>query len=185
MTTPSGGYRNLLVYQLAVIIYDLNMKFVNRYLSDTGKGLPTRRTQDQMIQGARSGKQCIVEGSLEKSSKLNINLNSVARSSFGELGEDYHDFLRTGGFKVWDKDDPRVLKIRGIRINMSNRTNSTNLYLYWTHDAELFANLMITLISLECYLLDNLLRALDKKFLEEGGYTENLYRRRQEYRRNK
>ncbi|MBI3290627.1 four helix bundle protein [Candidatus Microgenomates bacterium] len=117
-----GGYKNLLVYQQAVIIYDLNIIFINRYIPKTS------RTCNQMEQAGRSGKQNIVEGSLEKSSKLNINLTSVSRASFGELLEDYKDFLRTKGLKVWDKNDPRVLEIRATRVsNLSNSSNWTNL----------------------------------------------------------
>lgn len=47
-----------------------------------------------MIQAARSGKQNIVEGSLEQSVASNIKLTGVARASYGELLEDYKDFLR-------------------------------------------------------------------------------------------
>jgi len=48
-----------------------------------------------MIQAARSGKQNIVEGSLGKSIESNIKLTGVARASFGELLEDFKDFLRS------------------------------------------------------------------------------------------
>ena len=53
-----GGYQNLIVYQLAVVIYDLNVLFCNRYM--TYKSNKSYRTYDQMIQAARSGKQNIV-----------------------------------------------------------------------------------------------------------------------------
>lgn len=33
------------------------------------------------------------------------------------------------------------------------------------------------------YLLDQLLRSLEKKFITEGGYTENLLKKRLDYRR--
>lgn len=176
-----GGYENLIVYQQAVAIYDLTHLFCRRYLSDTGKGFPTRRTQDQMIQAVRSGKQNIVEGSLEKSLKMNIKLTGVARASFGELLEDYRDFLRTRNLKPWPKEDPRVLRIRGMRI-LPNETNLTN-WSDWTKDPERFTNLMITLISRENYLLDRMIKSLEEKFIREGGYSENLFRRRIEERK--
>lgn len=174
-----SGYQNLIVYQQSVIIYDLNYLFCQKYLQDRGVGLPTRRTVDQMIQSSRSGKQNIVEGSLEKSLKMNIKLTGVARGSFGELLEDYKDFLRVRGLKLWDKDDQRVLEIRALRVspnwsNLSNESNWTN----WTHSPESFANLMVTLISRENYLLDRLLKVLEEKFINEGGYSENLFRKR-------
>ena len=171
----SGGYQNLIVYQQAVIIYDLTILFCQKYLADFGQGLPTRRTQDQAIQAARSGKQNIVEGSLERSTKLYINLISVSRASFGELLEDYRDYLRTNQLKQWDKDDTRVMEIRRIRI--SNESNSTNLS-HLTNSPEAFCNLMITLISKENYLLDQLLRSIESKFIAEGGYAESLFKKR-------
>lgn len=173
-----GGYQNLIVYQQAVSIYDLTILFCKKYLADSGKGLPTRRTMDQMIQAARSGKQNIVEGSLEKSLKMNIKLTGIARASFGELLEDYKDYLRTNSLKVWDKDDTRVLRIRSTRINLSNETN----WSYWTNQPESFANLMITLISRENYLLDQMLRSLENKFVTEGGYSENLFKKRLQHK---
>lgn len=122
-----GGYPNLIVYQQAVIIYDLNIQFCKKYLD----AFKDKRTIKQMIQAARSGKQNIVEASLEKSLKMNIKLNGVARGSFGELLEDYKDFLRVRNLAVWDKSDSRLAPIRRMRIsnktNLSNLTNSTHL----------------------------------------------------------
>jgi len=81
-----------------------------------------------MVQAARSGKQNIVEASLEKSLKMNIKLTGVARGSFGELLEDYKDFLRTPRLKIWEKDDMRLLPIRKMRIAMDepNKSNGSN-----------------------------------------------------------
>ena len=44
---------------------------------------------------------------------------------------------------------------------------------------------MICLIHQTNYLLDQQLRALEKEFLEEGGFTERLYRVRSQARKNK
>lgn len=168
-----GGYQNLLVYKLAVIIFDLGIEFCERFIPKTS------RTHDQMIQANRSGKQNIVEGSLEKSLKGNIKLTGVSRASYGELLEDLKDFFRVHKLQLWDKNDPRVREIRSIRI-----TNSSNLpnWSHWTNSPERFANLLITLINMETYLLDQLIRSLEKKFITEGGYTENLFKKRFEYR---
>lgn len=173
-----GGYQNLIVYQQAVLIYDLNAKFCEKFLDK----FKDKRTIEQMIQAARSGKQNIVEASLEKSLKMNIKLNGVARGSYGELLEDYKDFLRTRGLPVWDKNDPRLVPIRKMRIgtnetNWSDKSNLTNLT-NWTNNPEKFANLMITLISKENYLLDKMIQSLEEKFVREGGYSENLTKQR-------
>lgn len=172
-----SGYRNLIVYQQAVVIFDLNCQFCDRFVNKRS------RTHDQMIQAGRSGKQNIVEGSLEKSLKMNIKLTGVARGSFGELLEDYEDFLRTRGLKLWDKNDSRVMSIRRIRIdsNKSNWSNESN-WSNWTNSSESFCNLMITFLNRENYLLDQLLRVLENKFINQGGYSENLFKRRLEAR---
>ncbi|RJP45890.1 MAG: four helix bundle protein [Armatimonadetes bacterium] len=176
-----GGYENLIVYQQGVVIYDLTILFCQKYLSDVGRGLPTRRTQDQMIQAARSGKQNIVEGSLEKSLKMNIKLTGVARASFGELLEDFKDFLRTKGLKIWEKDDPKILEIRAYKTNMTNKSN-LSYWDKWIKSPESFANLLITFIYKENYLLDQMIRTLEQKFINEGGYSENLLKKRLENR---
>lgn len=48
---------------------------------------------------------------------------------------------------------------------------------------ETAANCMICLIHQVNYLLDQQLRALEKAFLENGGFTERLYNARKEYRK--
>ena len=133
-----------------------------------------------MVKAARSGKQNIVEGSLEKSLKMNIKLTGVARASLGELLEDYKDYLRVNNLKIWDKNDPRIREIRSLRIS-PNESNLTN-WTYWTNSKESFANLLITLINLDCYLLDQMTRSLEQKFITEGGYSENLFKKRLEQR---
>lgn len=170
-----GGYENLVAYQLAVVIYDLTYLFVKKYINSRS------RTTNQMQQAVRSGKQNIVEASLEKSLKMNINLTSVARASFGELLEDFRDYLRINNLKIWEKNDPKVLEIRKIRVtkDSANLSNWSN----WTNSSERYTNLLITLISLETYLLDQLLRKLEEKFVNEGGYSENLFKRRLEKRK--
>ncbi len=53
---PHGGYRKLASYQMAEIVYDVTVKFCERFIDKRS------RTFDQMVQAARSGKQNIVEG---------------------------------------------------------------------------------------------------------------------------
>jgi len=173
-----GGYENLIVYQQAVLIFDLNFEFCQKYLDK----FRDKRTIEQMEQASRSGKQNIVEGSLERSLKMNIKLSGVARGSFGELLEDYRDFLRTRKLGIWDKNDLRLTEIRGMRI-----TNDHNLINWdnWINDPEIFANLMLTLISKENFLLDRMILSLELKFVHEGGYSENLTKKRINYKKNK
>lgn len=176
-----GGYKNLLVYRCSVTIFDLNAIFSERFLAEPKH----RRTVEQMHHAARSGKQNIAEGSKELSSASDLTLGSVSRSSYTELAEDYEDFLRLRGLPIWPKIDPRVLRIRVFRENVQVPTNLSNLT-NWTNldfsNAENFANLMITLCLKQGYLMDQYLRSKEKKFVSEGGFRENLFKKRREYK---
>ena len=55
---PHGGYRKLLSYQRAEVVYDATVRFCQRYFDRRD------RTVDQMAQAARSGKQNIIEASM-------------------------------------------------------------------------------------------------------------------------
>ncbi len=175
-----GGYQNLLVYRLAVTLHDLTVIFCRKFLHR----FEYHRTVDQMIQAARSGKQNIVEGSLEKSVEMNIKLTGVGRASFGELLEDYKDFIRQNNLSQWPISDPKVIRLRQFKESVSSPTNLSNLT-NWTNldfdNSENFANLMICLIFKENYLLDQLLRSQEDKFLHEGGFRENLFKKRRSY----
>ncbi len=174
-----GGYKNLLVYRLAVTIYDLTAIFCNKWVDKKS------RTYDQMIQAARSGKQNIVEASKELSTSSDLMLNSVSRSSYAELAEDYEDYLRQKNLSIWKKDDLRVLRIRAFRESIQTVTNLTNLT-NWTNldfnEPGNFANLMLCLCHKQGYLMDKFLQAKEAKFIKEGGFKENLFKKRLEFK---
>jgi hypothetical protein len=52
-----GGYRNLKTFQLARLIFDITVRFCKKFIDLRS------RTNDQMVQAARSGVQNIAEGS--------------------------------------------------------------------------------------------------------------------------
>src|SRR3989344_6398922 len=166
-----GGYRNLKSYQMATIIYDLTVEFCRRYVERYS------RTRDQMVQAARSGRQNIAEGSQASgtSKKTEIKLVNVARASLEELKLDYEDYLRQHGLLTWDKSHVRAQEVRALAYR-SNRTNET--YKTYMREPEAAATALLCLIHQANYLLDKQLAALDKAFLEEGGFTERLYRMR-------
>lgn len=169
-----GGYESLVVYWLGVTISDLTAIFTEKYIK-------SYRTRDQMNQAARSGKQGIVEGSLENSVEGNLKLTGVAKASYGELLEDGKDYLRQNGLKLWDKDDPKVLQIRATRDLPYKSYRSYTTYMSYTKTPEEFANLLVTLSYKQMFLLSRLLSAIEKKFIKEGGFRENLFRKRREY----
>jgi len=175
-----SGFKSLLIYRTSVTIYDFTAIFCDRWVDKKS------RTFDQMIQAARSGKQNIVEASKELSSSSDLMLNSVSRSSYSELGEDFEDFLRQRGLPVWEKNDARVLRIREFRESVETPTNLSNLT-NWTNldfdKPENFANLMVCLCYKQGYLMDQFLRAKQEKFVTEGGFRENLFKKRNDFKK--
>src|SRR5882672_557053 len=100
---PHGGYRKLKSFQVAQLIYDVTVRFCDRYIEKRS------RTHDQMVQAARSGTQNIAEGSEASgtSKKTELKLTDVARASLAELRLDYEDFLRQRGMPQWPREDAR------------------------------------------------------------------------------
>ncbi|MFH0789684.1 MAG: four helix bundle suffix domain-containing protein [Pseudomonadota bacterium] len=175
---PHGGYQDLQSYQMSEIVHDGTVVFCDRFISLRS------RTHDQMVQAARSGKQNIAEGSMASgtSKKTELKLVGVARASLEELLLDFKDFLRQHGLPLWGKDHPEAKEVRGLcyRKNRSYETYKTYIE---EESPAVAANTMICLIHQTNYLLDQQLRALEKEFLEEGGFTERLYRLRSEKRK--
>ena len=174
---PNGGYKHLLTYQKAEIIFDLTFLFCHRYLQKSD------RTFDQMIQAARSGKQNIAEGSLAAatSAATEIHLTNVARASLEELVEDYRDYLRTHHMSLWPKEDLRIQQIRQL-AQQKNKTYETYKSYLLPNNPELFCNTMISLIYQTNYLLDRQLQSLAKTFTEKGGIRERMAAARKSYR---
>ena len=176
---PHGGYRDLQSYQMAEIVFDGTVAFCDRFIDRRS------RTHDQMVQAARSGKQNIAEGSMASgtSKKSELKLIGVARASLEELLLDFQDYLRQKGLPLWGKEDARAKEIRKLAY-ASDRSYAT-YKTYLENSAEVAANTVICLIHQTNYLLDQQLRALEKEFLEEGGFTEKLYRARLQMRERK
>jgi four helix bundle suffix protein len=178
---PSGGYRTTCSFQTATIIYDATYWFCEKFLD------PRSRTVDQMVQAARSGRQNIAEGSraAATSSQTELRLLNVARSSLEELLLDYEDFLRHRHLSRWLPDSPEALAVRQMprkfRKDSSDLTDLTDqerwaLYAPWLEhtDPAVRANANICLIHQANYLLDQQIASLEKAFIEDGGYSEQL-----------
>ncbi len=177
------SYQDLKSYQQAVIVYDFTVEFCDRYVNKTNQSNQSNRSYrmaDQMVQAARSGKQNIVEGSTERTSqKSELKLLGVARASFQELLEDYADFLRQRGLRQWEKDDSEAAVVRGLY-----RTNPTyQAYRFYLDDPGAAANAAICMIHQVNFLLDRQIWALEERFVKGGGWTENLYKKRSDQRK--
>jgi four helix bundle suffix protein len=203
-----GGYRHLKSFQVAQLVYDVTVRFCDRYV---GK---RTRTHDQMVQAARSGVQNIAEGSAASatSKKTELKLTNVARASLEELRLDYEDFLRQRGLPLWDRQDVRRAEL------VRRRPQNADAVAAWARDvrgwsghgghggrgghaadqstmstmstpstpstyAEISANGALTLIAVASALLARQIASLERAFVEEGGFTEKLYRVRSEKRK--
>ena len=196
-----GGYRNLKSFQVAQLAYDVTVRFCDRYIDKRS------RTHDQMVQAARSGVQNIAEGSQASgtSKKMEMKLTNVARASLEELRLDYEDFLRQRGLEQWPRSDRRRQHLIDRRpktaddvarwveeIHQSGGQSGAEPPTQSTEPTqppprptypEIAANAALVLIAVATGLLDRQLTAQAKAFEEEGGFTERLYRTRQQRRK--
>ena len=175
-----AGYQYLLSYKLTTVIYDLTVQFCSRWIN------PRSRTHDQMTQAARSGRQNIPEGYKQESLKGYIKLTGVARGSQEELLKDYEDYTRQNSILVWPKEKARAMReIREIWGEIrKDRPYRPNHPYPLPKEKERAINLMLTLINQANYLLDRQIKSLKNKFVSEGGWTENLFKKRLRRRRN-
>lgn len=183
-----GGYRTLVSFQVAQRVYDLTVRFCDRYVEKRS------RTHDQMVQAARSGVQNIAEGSLASatSKKTELKLTNVARASLEELLLDYEDYLRQHGLELWPPDDPRRHDLVARRLKSADEVEAwartipkslkslKSLKSIETADSETLANACHALTGVAASLLRRQVMAQARAFENEGGFTERLYRARRE-----
>lgn len=199
-----GGYRKLKSFQVSEVVYDLTVRFCEKYVDRFS------RTRDQMVQAARSGRQNIAEGSMASatSKKTELKLTGVAKASLEELLLDYEDFLRQRKLPKWERNDPRRVALidarpataddvaawavavesgrcgrngqhgQGSDSGSTSSTKSTP-----STFSEIAANGALALISVATSLLDRQMQTQAKAFEEVGGFTERLYRTRTQKRR--
>ncbi|MGH7872183.1 MAG: four helix bundle suffix domain-containing protein [Candidatus Binatia bacterium] len=171
---------------MATVVYDATVSFCDRFVDKRS------RTHDQMVQAARSGRQNIAEGSRAAvtSSQTELRLVNVARASLDELLLDYEDFLRQRGKRQWKKDDREAREVRAVgsqkdQTDRSDPADHWKSYAYWLEagDPAVVANTVLCLIHQANYLLDQQIAGLEREFISEGGYTEQLAAARLEERR--
>ncbi|MBL7791389.1 MAG: hypothetical protein JNK77_03620 [Saprospiraceae bacterium] len=168
-----GGYRNLITFQKAEIIYDGTIYFTNRAFNKYD------RTIGQMVQAARSGKQNIAEASMASatSKEAEIKLTNVARASLEELKIDFEDFLRINKYEIWTKEHRYTQRFRELN-RTPNATYETYQKAIEHERLEICANSMICLINIVSYLLAQQIKSLEKAFLDEGGLRERMTKAR-------
>jgi four helix bundle suffix protein len=176
---PSGGCRRLRSFQAATIIYDGTVGFCDRFLDKR------TRTVDQMVQAPRSGRQNIAEGSRASatSSQTELRLVTVARASLDELLLDLRGLPTPAPAAAVGKGRARGAgrAASGAATRRPDRTDPSDpsdhaAYAVWlgNSDPAVVANALICLIHQANYLLDQQIGALERGFIEGGGYTEQL-----------
>lgn len=177
-----GGFRGLLSFQISRLIFDITVRFCKKFVSGYS------RTNDQMVQAARSGVQNIAEGSQASgtSKKTELKLTNVARASLEELCLDYEDFLRQHKLPKWDYADPRRQELINLRVKTADE------FALWVKQLEknkqgtvpeIASNGVLVLLSVACAMLDRQMAAQADAFQREGGFTERLHRVRTEARK--
>jgi four helix bundle suffix protein len=168
-----GGYKSLLSYQKAVVIYDATVRFCERFFDARD------RTREQMIQAARSGKQNIIEGGMASgtSKETEIMLTGVARASLEELLEGYRDFLRSRRLEEWTAEHPYSRRLRAL-VRTPGADYETFRRAVEHPDPGICANAVVGLIRVASVLLDHQIRSLEKAFVEGGGLRERVARAR-------
>jgi len=182
-------YKNLKTYQQAVIIYDVTVEFCERFLEERDerfKGYKRYKLREQIEGAARSGKQNIAEGASQGTSlKGYIKLLGVALGSLKELSEDFEDFARQREIEVWERT-PRceawIKKLLFSQLERYKRDKGYKAKLPLNPsnplDPTWAVNYLLNLINLTTFMLKNQIKSLEEKFAQEGGYTENLFKKR-------
>lgn len=170
---PHGGYRTLLSYQRAEVIFDATVHFCERHFPRGD------RTIGQMVQAARSGKQNIAEASMASgtSKETEVKLTNVARSSLGELLEDYRDFLRVRGMPEWEKNHPYARRLSDL-LRTPNADYATFRKAVEHEDPAIAANAILGLTKVAYALLTRQIKQLEAAFIQEGGLRERMTRAR-------
>lgn len=175
MALKRPGYEYLSAYMLGKIIQDLTVQFCNKYINIKS------RTHDQMVQAARSNPQNVAEGFCNPSLKSYIKLSGVAYGSNEELTKDYQDFLRQNNLQIWGTSHFKIREFRAFRAFWTSPTSLNTPKL--PNNSTEAANMLLTFCNMDGFLLKKLVTSLESKHEKEGGLTEELYRKRVEYRK--
>ena len=172
-----ANWKELIFYKKTDVLYQLTVVFCRRFLPPYGD-----RTVDQMIQAARSGKQNIVEGSEDgkTSTEMELRLLNVARSSIGELHQDYQDYLAAHQLQLWTREHPRfqpMLDFCKAHADWDGYQSMAERM-----PAEDFCNTAITLCHQVDAMMNRYLQNLEKEFVTQGGIKERMHKMRTGYR---
>ena len=171
-------WQDLWFYQKSEVLYQMTFVFCERFLPKYGD-----RTVDQMVQAARSGKQNIVEGSEDgkTSTEMELRLLNTARSSIGELRQDFEDYLKSRGLPLWTPDNERFQPMQDFTKTHNTLADYEPYFEKWS--AEEMANVGLTLCYQVDAMMNKYMEGLERAFVTEGGIKERMHQARTGYRK--
>lgn len=193
---PSGGFRKMVSFGYACLVYHATTTFCKRFFP--WKEDPLGKTSGQMVGAARSARQNIVEASSRAgtSKETELKLLDVAKGSLAELQGDYEAFLTGANETVWSINDPRRREVAALNLDEFALTDDAlhdfSVYILrmrsrfspWleNEDPVVAANAVIVAIERAKALLAGQIERTMETFAAEGGFTERMSRVRLETR---
>ena len=118
---------------------------------------------------------------IDQRSRTHDQMIQAARASLEELLEDYRDYLRVRDLAEWSAEHPYTARLR--ELNRESGANYDTFRKGIEHaDPAIAANVLIGLIRVTTYLLDQQVRRLEQDFLNEGGLRERMTQARLQVR---
>jgi four helix bundle suffix protein len=206
---PHGGYRKLRSFQTAQQVYDATVVFCGRFVDSRSRthdqmvqaarsgvqniaegsmaSATSKKTELKLTGVARASLEELLldyEDFLRQRGLRIWDKNSpealAVRNKRLSAPSDRSD--RSDQSDGSDKSDPSDPSDRSDQSDGSDRSDASDPYGISTAPPEIAANTLICLINQASYLLGRQLRALEQRFLSEGGFTERLYRQRTSHR---
>jgi four helix bundle suffix protein len=204
-----GGYRSLKSFQIARLCYDLTVRFCDLYVDRRSRThdqmvQAARSGVQNIAEGSRASGTSrktemkltnVARASLEE---LRLDYEDFLRQRGLEQWPPDHSALvrfrakrcnMVEDVRAWVREERRWAKNGERTLTDTHRQDTNNPDRHrgevrtgpWP-SAQLVANAVLSLLNLCCHLLDRQLEAQAAAFLEEGGFTERLYRLRREKR---
>jgi four helix bundle suffix protein len=105
----------------------------------------------------------------------------VARSSIGELRQDFDDYLKSRHLPIWTRADERFQPMQDFTKQHNLLSDYEPYFQQWT--AEEMANVGLTLCYQVDAMMNKYLKGVEEIFIKEGGVKERMHKARTDYRR--
>ena len=206
-----GGYRKLKSFQVAQLAYDVTVRFCDRYVNKRSRThdqmVQAARSGVQNIaegsQASGTSKKTelkltnVARASLEE---LRLDYEDFLRQrGLAQWPPEHAALMRFKAkrcatleqVRAWVEEERSFQTGTGRTRTHTDKQGPGKTAVPVSErpcksitSAQLVANAALSLLNLACYLLDRQIDTLEKNFVEEGGFTERLYRVRAARRRS-